>query len=59
VDIGTSENLVLNANGGDDVISAGNGLAGLIQLSLDGGAGNDTVTGGDGNDRLTAATAMT
>src|SRR5436305_1393146 len=52
LDIGTTENLVVNANGGDDVITAGNGLAGLIQLTLDGGAGNDTITGGDGNDRL-------
>lgn len=52
VDIGTSENLVLNANGGDDVVSAGNGLATLISLSIDGGTGNDTITGGDGNDRL-------
>jgi Ca2+-binding RTX toxin-like protein len=50
--IGTTENLVLNANGGDDVITAGNGLAGLIHLTLDGGAGNDTITGGDGNDLL-------
>src|SRR5204863_9247488 len=52
VDIGTSESLVLNANGGDDTITAGNGLATLIQLTLDGGAGNDTITGGDGNDML-------
>jgi Ca2+-binding RTX toxin-like protein len=52
LDIGTTENLVLNANGGDDVITAGNGLAPLIQLTLDGGAGNDTITGGDGNDLL-------
>ena len=52
LDIGTTENLVLHANGGDDVITAGNGLAGLIQLTLDGGAGNDTITGGDGNDTL-------
>jgi Ca2+-binding RTX toxin-like protein len=52
LDIGTTENLVLHANGGDDVITAGNGLAGLIQLTLDGGAGNDTITGGDGNDAL-------
>ncbi len=37
LDIGTTENLVLHANGGDDVITAGNGLAGLIQLTLDGG----------------------
>ncbi len=52
LDIGTTENLVLHANGGDDVITAGNGLAPLIKLTLDGGAGNDTITGGDGNDLL-------
>ena len=52
IDIGTTENLVFNANGGDDTITAGNGLAGLIQLRIDGGDGNDTITGGDGNDTL-------
>src|SRR6476659_8084255 len=52
LDIGTTENLVLNMNGGDDVFTAGNGLAGLINLTVDGGTGNDSVTGGDGNDRL-------
>src|SRR5262245_3764720 len=52
IDIGTTENLVLNANGGDDTITAGNGLANLIKLTIDGGAGNDTITGGDGNDTL-------
>ena len=52
LDIGTTENLVVRANGGDDVITAGNGLASLIQLTLDGGAGNDTITGGDGDDLL-------
>ena len=52
LDIGTTENLVVNANGGDDVITAGNGLAGLIKLTVDGGAGNDTITGGDGADTL-------
>jgi Ca2+-binding RTX toxin-like protein len=52
LDIGTTENLVVNANGGDDVITAGNGLAPLIHLTIDGGAGNDTITGGDGNDTL-------
>ncbi|HEY4891473.1 MAG TPA: calcium-binding protein, partial [Reyranella sp.] len=52
LDIGTTENLVLNANGGDDVITAGNGLANLIHLTIDGGAGNDTITGGRGNDQL-------
>jgi Ca2+-binding RTX toxin-like protein len=52
LDIGTSENLVVNANGGDDTITAGNGLAPLIQITMDGGAGNDILTGGDGNDIL-------
>src|SRR5205085_8734115 len=52
VDIGTSENLVLNMNGGDDTFTGGNGLAPLIGLKVDGGAGNDTITGGDGNDVL-------
>ena len=52
IDIGTSENLVLNANGGDDVFTGANGLASLISLTVDGGAGNDTITGGDGNDTL-------
>jgi Ca2+-binding RTX toxin-like protein len=52
LDIGTTENFVLNMNGGDDVFTAGNGLASLIQVTVDGGAGNDTITGGDGNDTL-------
>src|SRR6266508_2006423 len=52
LDIGTTENLVLNANGGDDIITAGNGLSALINLTIDGGAGNDTITGGDGADML-------
>jgi Ca2+-binding RTX toxin-like protein len=52
LDIGTSENLVLGANGGDDTFTGSNGLAPLIHLTVDGGAGNDTLTGGDGNDTL-------
>ena len=52
LDIGTTENLVLNMNGGDDVFTAANGLAPLIHLTVDGGAGNDQITGGDGNDTL-------
>jgi Ca2+-binding RTX toxin-like protein len=52
LDIGTTENLVLNMNGGDDVFTASNGLASLISLTVDGGDGNDTITGGDGNDTL-------
>jgi Ca2+-binding RTX toxin-like protein len=52
LDIGTSENLQVNMNGGNDTFTAGNGLANLINIAVDGGAGNDTITGGDGNDRL-------
>ena len=52
IDAGTIENIVINANGGDDTITAGNGLAALISLTIDGGAGNDTIAGGDGNDQL-------
>src|SRR5262249_13427343 len=52
LDIGTTENLVVNANGGDDTITAGNGLAGLITLTIDGGPGNGPRPGGDGNDTL-------
>src|SRR5262249_9732241 len=52
IDIGTSENLVVNMNGGDDTFTGSNGLASLISLTVDGGAGNDTITGGDGNDVL-------
>src|SRR5262249_15301734 len=56
LDSGRAENGVINANGGDDVITAGNGLATLISLIIDGGAGNDTITGGDGDDLLFGGT---
>ena len=52
MDINGVENIVISAGGGDDVIAAGNGLAALTSLTIDGGAGNDTITGGDGNDML-------
>ncbi len=52
LDIGTTENLVVNMGGGDDTFTAGNGLANLISITVDGGAGNDSITGGDGNDTL-------
>jgi Ca2+-binding RTX toxin-like protein len=56
VDATGVENVVVNANGGDDIITASNGLATLVQLTIDGGAGNDTITGGDGNDTLFGGT---
>ena len=52
IDIGTSEKLVLNANGGDDQFSATGNLATLIQLTVDGGAGADTLLGSNGVDRI-------
>jgi Ca2+-binding RTX toxin-like protein len=52
IDIGTSENLVLNANGGDDRFSATGNLAALIKITVDGGTGNDTILGSNGNDTL-------
>ena len=52
LDIGSSEHLVVNANGGDDSVSASGNLAGLIQIRIDGGAGNDTLLGSNGDDLL-------
>lgn len=52
LDIGTTENIVVHAGGGDDTITAANGLSALTSLTLDGGDGNDTINGGDGNDTL-------
>ena len=52
IDIGTTEKLVVNANGGDDVFSTTGDLSPLIQLTVDGGAGNDTLLGGNGKDVL-------
>jgi Ca2+-binding RTX toxin-like protein len=52
IDIGTSENLVVNAKGGNDTFAATGNLAGLITLKVDGGAGDDTITGANGDDTL-------
>jgi Ca2+-binding RTX toxin-like protein len=52
LDIGTSERLVVDANGGDDSFVASGDLAPLIAISVDGGAGNDRISGGNGNDSL-------
>ena len=52
IDVGTSENLVLNANGGNDSFSATGDLAALIKITVDGGAGDDTILGSNGADQL-------
>ncbi len=52
IDIGTTENIVVNMNGGDDSFSATGNLAALISVTVDGGAGNDTILGSNGNDVL-------
>jgi Ca2+-binding RTX toxin-like protein len=52
IDIGTSENLVLNANGGDDSFSATGNLVALIAITVDGGTGNDNLLGSNGVDLL-------
>ena len=47
-----NDRIIINGLGGDDVI-AGTGLdVGSIQLTADGGAGNDVILGGEGNDIL-------
>ncbi|MCI0533944.1 MAG: hypothetical protein L0Z50_01820 [Verrucomicrobiales bacterium] len=52
LDIGTCENLVVNANGGNDSFSATGNLAALIGITVDGGAGDDTLQGSIGADVL-------
>ena len=52
IDMGTIENAVFNMNGGDDTFSATGNLAALINVTVDGGTGNDTILGSNGNDTL-------
>jgi len=52
LDIGTTERLVLSMNGGNDSFSATGNLAALIQITVDGGAGDDTILGSNGADLL-------
>ena len=53
---GTVENLVVRGLGGADTINGQNGIAALTHLSIDGGAGDDTLGGGDGDDTLIGGT---
>lgn len=50
MDIGTFENLVVNALGGNDTVSGAVGLAPLIKMTFNGGDGNDILNGSDGID---------
>jgi Ca2+-binding RTX toxin-like protein len=52
IDIGTSESLAVTANGGDDTFSATGNLSALIAVTVDGGAGIDTIRGSNGADVL-------
>jgi Ca2+-binding RTX toxin-like protein len=52
LDIGTCEELVVNAGGGDDTVNCTGNLAALIHITADGGAGNDTLRGSNGQDVL-------
>ncbi|MBS0261740.1 MAG: hypothetical protein JSS02_07250 [Planctomycetes bacterium] len=50
---GASEDrLIVNSLAGDDVIDATGLAAGAIQLTINGGSGNDVLIGGSGNDVL-------
>lgn len=52
IDIGSTERLNVNMGDGDDSFTASGNLASLINITVDGGAGNDTINGGNGNDTL-------
>src|SRR5262249_51994228 len=49
---GANDQLVVNALGGDDVVNASTLPAGVVQLTVDGGAGNDVILGSRGADML-------
>ena len=48
----STERFQVNGLGGDDSLSASDGVGALTLLSVDGGAGADTVSGSDGPDLL-------
>jgi Ca2+-binding RTX toxin-like protein len=52
LDLGTTERLVVNMNGGNDTFSATGNLAALIIVTVDGGDGDDTIFGSNGVDTL-------
>ncbi len=52
LDIGTTENITLNADGGNDTVDASALAVSLVRLMVDGGLDNDAITGGQGDDVL-------
>jgi Ca2+-binding RTX toxin-like protein len=52
IDMGTTENLLLHANGGDDSFATSGNLAALVRIIADGGAGDDRILGSNGDDLL-------
>src|SRR5262249_54051543 len=53
---GALDQLTVDAQGGDDVVNASNLQAGVIGLTLIGGAGNDRLIGSQGNDTIIGGT---
>src|SRR6185503_488608 len=49
---GTNDALVVNALGGNDGVTASTLVAGIVKLTIDGGAGNDNILGSRGDDAL-------
>ena len=49
---GANDKLIVEGGAGNDVINAAGLAAGVIGLTIDGGAGNDTITGSQGDDTL-------
>jgi Ca2+-binding RTX toxin-like protein len=49
---GANDRLTVNALGGDDVVNASGLEAGVLQLTINGGLGNDVMTGSAGGDLL-------
>jgi Ca2+-binding RTX toxin-like protein len=49
---GANDALVVNGAGGEDQLSATTMLAGVVRLTLDGGAGDDSILGSQGADTL-------
>ena len=51
--------LIVNGGGGDDIDRCVGAHRRPVKLTIDGGAGNDTITGSQGADMLLGGTAMT